>query len=173
MKNVLRAILVVGLLSAGAFAAEEGRFFNYPTIANDTIVFTYESDLWTVNAKGGVAARLTTFPGTETMAKLSPDGKWIAFTGTYEGNADVYVMPASGGVPKRLTFHPGADVVAGWTPDSKAVLFRSNRNSYSRFNRLFTVALDGGLPHEVPLPEGIMGSFSPDGRSIAYVPAWA
>jgi tricorn protease len=94
----------------------------------------------------------------------------IAFSADYDGNVDVYVMPANGGMPKRLTHHPGVDEVLGWSPDGKQVLFRSSRNSYSRFNRLFTVSLDGGLPHELPLPMGEAGSYSSDAKSIAYVP---
>src|SRR5215813_12179458 len=94
----------------------------------------------------------------------------FAFAGDYDGNVDVYVIPAGGGVPKRLTHHPGVDEVIGWTPDGKQVLFRSGRSSYSRFNRLFTVSLDGGLPHELPLPMAEFGSYSPDGKHIAYVP---
>jgi len=94
----------------------------------------------------------------------------IAFTGDYDGNVDVYVMPSEGGVPRRLTYHPGIDEVVGWSPDGKSVLFRSTRNSYSRFNRLFTVSLEGGLPHELPLPMAEFGAFSVDGKHIAYVP---
>jgi len=60
--------------------------------------------------------------------------------------------------------------VVGWAPDGKSILFRSTRNSYSRFNRLFTVSLEGGLPHELPLPMAESGAFSPDGKHIAYVP---
>jgi hypothetical protein len=37
------------------------------------------------------------------MPRFSPDGRWIAFTGEYQGNRDVYVIPASGGPAKRLT----------------------------------------------------------------------
>ncbi|MCK7499468.1 MAG: hypothetical protein MZW92_60525 [Comamonadaceae bacterium] len=73
-------ILAALFLSAALSAAEEGRFFTYPTISGDRIAFTYESDLWTAPAKGGVATRLTTFPGTENFAKFSPDGQWLAFT---------------------------------------------------------------------------------------------
>src|SRR6185312_7226452 len=79
-------------------------------------------------------------------------------------------MPSEGGVPRRLTHHPAVDEVVGWTPDGKSVLFRSTRNSYSRFNRLFTVPLEGGLPHELPLPTAEFGAFSADGKHIAYVP---
>ena len=70
----------------------------------------------------------------------------------------------------RLTYHPSIDDVVGWTPDSKRVLFRSSRNSYSRFNRLFTVSVAGGLPADVPLPMAETGSYSADGSRIAYVP---
>jgi tricorn protease len=80
------------------------------------------------------------------------------------------VIPASGGTPRRLTYHPAADEVVGWTRDGKSVLFASSRSSYSFFSRLFTVSRDGGFPTELPLPIGAEGSYSPDGKEIAYVP---
>src|SRR5207249_1721526 len=79
-------------------------------------------------------------------------------------------MPAEGGFPKRLTHHPGDDIAVGWTPDGKQVLFRSARNSFSYFDRLFTAPVQGGFPAELPLPMAQQGSFSPDGSRIAYVP---
>ena len=42
------------------------------------------------------------------MHNVSPDGRWIAFTGTYDGNADVYVVAAAGGQPRRLTWARGS-----------------------------------------------------------------
>lgn len=142
-----------------------------PTVSKTHVVFSYAGDLWSVARAGGEAIRLTTGVGTESSPLFSPDGKLVAFTGEYDGNIDVYVIPASGGVPKRITYHPGADEVAGWTPDGRQVLFVSPRASYSnRFARLFTIALDGALPSEVPLPMGYEGSYSPDGKKLAYVP---
>jgi tricorn protease len=122
------AALVVLLLAAASLAPalEEGRFFRYPSISGDRIVFTYEADLWSVPAQGGVASRLTTFPGTEAFAKLSPDGKWIAFSAQYDGAQAVYLMPAEGGSPVRLTYNPGTAQVVGWTPDGRKVVYRSN-----------------------------------------------
>jgi len=58
----------------------------------------------------------------------------------------------------------------GWTRDGKQVLFASNRNSTSRYNRLFTVSREGGFPSELPLPIAAEGSYSPDGKELAYVP---
>ena len=74
-----------------------------PTVSKTHIVFSYADDLWIVPRDGGDAQRLTSGPGVETDPIFSPDGKWIAFTGEYEGNVDVYVIPATGGEPRRLT----------------------------------------------------------------------
>jgi tricorn protease len=162
---VLIFIGVPGASAAGPLLLQK------PTLSKTHIAFAYAGDLWLVAREGGEARLLTSGAGSKSDPVFSPDGSLIAYTGDYDGNVDVYVIPAGGGVPKRLTHHPGIDEVVGWTPDGKQVLFRSSRNSYSpRFNRLFTVTLEGGLPHELPLPMGEAGSYSADGKQIAYVP---
>src|SRR5437870_3388352 len=150
-------------------AGDKPLLLQKPTLSAKEIAFTFAGDLWIVGREGGEARRLTSSVGLEFDAHFSPDGKWLAFTGEYDGNLDVYVMPASGGEPRRLTFHPGVDVALGWTPDGKSVLFSSGRTSYSRFNKLFTIPVEGGLPVELPLPMGEQGAISPDGSKIAYV----
>jgi tricorn protease len=141
-----------------------------PTISQSQIAFSYGGDLWIVDRNGGEARRLTSDAGIETSPAFSPDGTLIAFTAEYDGNEDVYVIPAAGGIPKRLTSHPGADQVVGWTRDGKRVLFRSRRLSYSHFNQLFTVSVDGGWPEPLPLPMAEQGAYSPDASHLAYVP---
>jgi tricorn protease len=125
-----------------------------------------------VDRSGGDARRLVTGTGLESGPLFSPDGTMVAYTGDYDDNQDVYVVAAAGGEPRRLTYHPGTDVAVGWTPDGKQVLIRSTRSSYSRFEKLFTVPVEGGFPTELPLPMGVQGSFSADGSKIAYVPSW-
>jgi tricorn protease len=164
------SFLFCALFFVAAAHASGPLLLQHPTLSKTHIAFAYAGDLWLAPRDGGDARLLTSGPGTKSDPLFSPDGNMIAFTGDYDGNVDVYVMPANGGVPQRLTHHPGIDEVVGWTPDSKQVLFRSGRNSYSRFNRLFTVGLEGGLPHELPLPMAEFGSFSGDAKHIAYVP---
>jgi len=169
MKNTLRVILAFCLLSVTLFAAEEGRFFTYPTIHNDKIIFTYESDLWVVGARGGVASRLTTFPGTENFAKLSPDGRSVAFTATYDGAPAVYLMPADGGAPVRLTHNPGGAQVISWTPDGTRIVFRSMfENVVGRDPNLYTVSVKGGAAERLPLDRGVLISYLPDGNKFLY-----
>jgi tricorn protease len=164
----LTACLLVVL--AGSAAAGPPLLAQQPALSATEIVFVFGGDLWSVPRQGGEARRLTTGVGVETDPSFSPDGKWVAFTGQYDGNTDVFVVPAEGGVPRRLTWHPDPDVALGWTRDGKKVLFTSNRTSVSRFRRLFVAALDGGMEEALPLPMGWEGSFSPDGQRIAYVP---
>jgi tricorn protease len=165
---VLAAVLFV--IAGRAAAAEEAALLvQAPTLSRAQIVFVYGGYLWSVPRAGGEARQLTT-GGHETGPMFSPDGKWIAFTGEYDGNVDAFVMPAEGGEPRRLTWHPGADVAVGWTPDSKKVLFRSGREAYADFDRLYTVPVEGGVPEVLPMWRAETGWYSPDGARLAYVP---
>ncbi len=117
----------------------------------------------------GQATRLTASTGYQSEAKFSPDGKWIAFGGNYDGNDDVYVVDARGGEPTRLTWHPGRDRVIDWQPDGKSIRFQSRRQSRTgRDMQLYTVGVDGGLPERIILPTAGLSSYSPDGRQLAF-----
>src|SRR5574340_113352 len=155
-RPALRTLWQVATLALAAAAplAAQTRLLRFPDIHGDKVVFTYAGDLWTAPDTGGTAVRLTAHPGLELFAKFSPDGKWIAFTGQYDGDEQVYVIPATGGVPRQLTFYPTRgplpprwgydDQVYGWTPDGKAVVFRSLREGWDLGEgRLFTVPLAG------------------------------
>ncbi|HXG91748.1 MAG TPA: PDZ domain-containing protein [Blastocatellia bacterium] len=168
--SLMLSLLVV---AAGTTFAQTNKqlLLQKPTVSRTQIVFVYAGDLWMAPREGGEASRLTTGVGTETNPIFSPDGKWIAFTGEYDGNTDVYLVPATGGVPKRLTYHPGPDSVVGWTPDGKQIIFVSSRASESgRTAQLFTIPIDGVFPTLIPLPMAYEGSLSADGSRIAYQP---
>jgi tricorn protease len=160
--------------------AQEGRLLRFPDIYKDRIAFVYGGDLWLASSSGGTARRITSNPGRELFPKFSPDGKWLAFTGQYDGNFNVYVMPSDGGQPKQLTFyqgqaHPLSDrmgilnQVIGWTPDSRNVVFLTRRDASNGWiKRPYTVSLEGGLAQPMPMDEGGLLSFSSDGTKVAY-----
>lgn len=140
----------------------------YPAIYGDQVVFTYAGDLWTATTAGGMARRMTSHPGNEQFAKFSPNGKQIAFTASYDGNADVYVIPAEGGEPVRLTYSPASELVLGWTPDNK-VLYKSNESSFGPFTaRLWMISAAGGPPIPTQILEVGQGSLHADGNRFAY-----
>lgn len=99
--------------------------------------------------------------------RISPDGKYIAFTGQYDGNTEVFVIPSAGGIPRRLTYTATLNrddlgdrmgpnnIVIGWTPDSKHILFRTRQFTFNDFTgQLMTVPAEGGEAVEIPLKNG-------------------
>ncbi|HJZ67238.1 MAG TPA: protease, partial [Blastocatellia bacterium] len=181
--NARRIVLIAALLlTISAAASGQGtRLLRQPAVSRDLVAFEYGGDLWVVSRNGGQARRLTSTPAVESEPRFSPDGSLIAFTATVAGNTDVYVVPTSGGDPKRLTYHPGIDRVRGWTPDGRRVVFASDRDTVPHPHfRLWTVAVEGGMPEPLPMPRAYTGVYSPDARRFAYeevsvamFPAWA
>jgi tricorn protease len=180
VSRALHATAVLTLITSTPAAAQT-RLLRFPDVHGNQVVFTYAGDLWTVAATGGTAVRLTAHPGLELFAKYSPDGKWIAFTGQYDGDEQVYVIPATGGVPRQLTYYPARgplpprwgydNQVYGWTPDGGAIVFRSVRDNWDLGqNRLYSVPLEGGLPTALPMPQSGAGDISPDGKQVVYSP---
>lgn len=161
--------------------AEEARLIRFPHINGKQIVFSYAGDLYTVSDQGGTARKLTSDIGYEMFPRISPDGKYIAFTGQYDGNTEVFVIPSAGGIPRRLTYTATLNrddlgdrmgpnnIVIGWTPDSKHILFRTRQFTFNDFTgQLMTVPAEGGEAVEIPLKNGGFASYSPDGKKLAY-----
>jgi len=71
IRRLILLFLGVLLTCPAVQAGTPGRFPQSPDISGHTIVFTWERDLWTVPAAGGVAQRLTTHPGTEGRRQVS------------------------------------------------------------------------------------------------------
>ena len=143
----------------------------FPDVSAKHIVFAYANDLWVVDREGGVARPLASPPGRERMARFSPDGNTIAFTGDYEGDPNIYTIPTTGGIAKRMTFHPGPELVCDWMPDGKTILYVTN--GFAGLNRqpqLFTISSAAPLAKQMPVPYGTNGSVSPDGTWLAYTP---
>ncbi len=174
MKRFVRISMLTGflfILFILPVKSESTLMLTQPAVSKDHVAFSYANDLWVTDLDGSNPFKLTSAPGREINPCFSPDGKWVAFSGNYDGNIDVYVIPVNGGVPKRLTWHPGADQVRGFSPDGSKVVFNSNRDAATRGrSKLFSVSLEGGYPMALEIPFVNKFTYSPDGKFIAYVP---
>lgn len=176
-------LLFVGICFTGMFiqARESARLMRFPTIYENTVIFSYAGDLYTVDKTGGIARKLTNDPdGYEMFARISPDGEFVAFTGQYDGNTEVYVMPVMGGVPVRVTYTATLsrddvsdrmgpnNIVMAWKDDD-AIVYRSRKKSFNSFKgHLYEVPREGGMSAQLPLPSGGFCSYSPDKKKLAF-----
>lgn len=141
----LWSFAALGQLSA---QSKEAYFLSQPVLTPDAkaVIFSFEGDLWRTEVSNGQAYRLTAMQGYESNPRVSPDGKWIAFTGRQYGNADVYLMPVGGGDIRQLTHHSSGDEVNSWSWDSKSIYFTSGRMGQMAG---YTVDLSGSTPKRV------------------------
>ena len=171
-------LLVLGLGAAvpavgGSAEAnpDDTRLLAQPAVSATHIAFIYAGDLWSARIDGTDVRRLTAHAGAERRPRFSPDGRWVAFSGQYDGNTDVFMVPVEGGIPQRLTWHPGADVVQDWLPNGLGVMFTSGRAVHTgRYTQLFVVPVDGGMAEQLLIPHAAKATFSPDASHIAYLP---
>lgn len=142
-------------------------YVRFPHIFQDHIVFVSEDDLWLVSSEGGRAERLTAGVGEVSHPRFSPDGSALAFVGHEEGPSEVYVMPASGGTARRLTYQSGNCRVVGWSPDGSEIFYASNAGQIAgRFDVIYAVKPEGGLPRQVPVGMANAISYGPYGGVV-------
>src|SRR4051812_3976742 len=174
----LSALVTSLLVSSQVSFAALPRF---PQPFGDSIVFVADGNLWSVPKAGGTALRLTSAPGQDLFPRVSPDGRWIAYTEVSKAGTDIWVIPSGGGAARRLTFHPPTepgtggrhgpdDMVVTWTPDSKSVVFLSKRDQWNTsIWAMYKVPVEGGAATRMPIDSAVgLATYAPDGHTIAY-----
>ena len=143
----------------------------YPDVSAARIVFLFDGELWLVPRDGGLASSLTKESGPKSVAKFSPDGQTVAFTGRHDG---IYTVPIKGGAPTRITHNPGGTDLCNWTPDGRLLFMTDTFFAPADFGEeaylreLYTVPATGGLPEKLPVAHGASGAISPNGTWLAY-----
>jgi len=82
-------------------------------------------DVYAANLSGQDMQRLTSSPGYDAEATISPDGKTIVWTSVKDGDLDLYTMSLDGTNVRRLTDDVGYDGGAFFSPDSKRIVYRA------------------------------------------------
>ena len=164
---VLLCLMLAGVATSTVQAAVARGYFRYPTLHDQTVVFTAEGDLWRVSLAGGQATRLTTHLAQETHPRISRDGRLVAFSAAYEGARDVYVMPLVGGRPKRLTYDGESSRVVGWTRDGQ-VAYATRHYSTLPNTQLVLVDPETLAVTRVPLEQASQADWSADGKTMFF-----
>ena len=140
---------------------------------NEHIVFSRGGDLWRIKIGENTPKRLTNDNKDERAARVSPDGKHIAFYSGRSGFQDIWMIPSNGSsIAVQLTqkamalddfrFYPS------WSPNSKQIAYYSFKGNYWE-DDIWVV--DVNSKKEVQVSKNLMAMstpvWSPDGSTIA------
>jgi eukaryotic-like serine/threonine-protein kinase len=146
-------IVVIAVLLAFNVAGLRDRLFSTPSPPMKVVPFT-------------------SFPGSESFPRFSPDGNQIAFewNGEKEDNWDIYVKVIGTESVLRLTTNPGDDRAPAWSPDGRYIAF--SRHSETE-DAIYLVPALGGPERRLcslTLIPGVVtrSDWSPDGKYLAY-----
>ena len=159
-------------LSFHLTAQEDITLLRFPALSPDgnQIALSYQGDIWTVDANGGTARRLTIHESYESHPQWSPDGQNIVFQGNRYGNNDIFSIKANGSRPMRLTHHSTSDGAPSFDNEGN-VLFTTRRNfiQVEREQEIHQVSNTGGTPFRLLNTTGFNPKIAPNGRFIAFV----
>lgn len=137
------------------------------------VVFDYRGEIVTLPASKGDAFNLTNTPGGhENSPAWSPDGRSIAYFSDASGEYALHIQRHDGsGEPKIFPLNgSGFYANINWSPDSKKLCFVDNGR------RLYMLDIAGNKVQKIDedtyffpgVFRNLFGSWSPDGKYIAY-----
>ena len=120
-------------------------------------------DIFKSNADRSNLTRLTTTPGYDAEATVSPLGDKIVFTSTRDGDPEIYVMDIDGGNQTRLTFHKGYDGGPFFSQDGKKIVFRASSPKTEQELKDYDDLVKNGLVRPSALEIYVMDA---DGKNV-------
>ncbi|NCC73025.1 MAG: peptidase S41 [Sphingobacteriia bacterium] len=158
--------------------AQSPLWMRYPAISPDgqTIVFSYQGDIYKVASSGGKATPITMHSAYDFMPVWSPDGKQIAFASVRYGNFDIFLISVDGGKTVRLTDFSGAEYPTCFTPDGSEVIYSASIQDNPQnvmfpsgaLGELYAVRISGGKPRQLLSIPAEKAQISSDGDKIIF-----
>ncbi len=147
------------------------------SITQDKQWMVYDSDLmgnqdlFKMRLPDGDPIQLTTNPADDFTPSWSFDGSEVAFHSFRDGNREIYLIDSEGRTPVRLTDSPAQDRVAVWSPGGNRIVFFSDASGTQQLYIITRPNRDEpfGSPRQLTTTGGLHSSWSPDGKSIAYI----
>ena len=143
-----------------------------------TIVFDFLGDIYDVPIGGGQATPLTSGMAFDGQPRVSPDGKWIAFTSDRDGAENVWILNRETRETRQITRLRDKVVQSPeWAPDGNYIVATVGDIVFLP-GKLWMFHIDGGagvqLTKSPPNTNPFAGTlttgaaFGPDGRFIWY-----
>ena len=151
-----QASLPVG--TAGLFPEDwsrDGRWLVYNSFGPNAA-----TDLWAFNFADQKSRPILEEPSHQLQARVSPDGRWLAYTSDESGVWEVYVRPFPEGKNKRLV-STGGGSQPQWRGDGKELFY------VAADNRLVAVPIVGISTFEVGVSQPLFTT-----RIPAVLPPW-
>jgi serine/threonine protein kinase len=130
------------------------------------------ADVWLIATTRGSSSRpLLSQPFVERDARVSPDGRWVAYVSEETGRAEVSVRRVGGSAGREVISADGGDQPV-WRPDGSELFFvdPDGRLMAARMQTAADTSPLGGAPAVVPIPRvgfghvGTQYDVSPDGQ---------
>lgn len=137
------------------------------------LVFTaYRSrntqDIDMIEIATGKRWTVVSMPGLNITPALSPDGNYLAFASSQEGNSELYRVDMRTKQLQRLTTHASGDLSPSWSPSGRELAFASDRSGGPQ---IFLMSADGSNVRRLTFDGDYNAApaWSPRGNWIAYV----
>src|SRR3989454_8200982 len=130
----------------------------------------YDYDIYTADADGSGARRLTANPGYDAEGTLSPDGKTIVFTSLRDGDLDIYTMRADGSGLRRLTSALGYDGGPVFSPDGKLIVYRAYHPPTAADSAEYRSLLAQHLVRPLKMDLWVMNADGTGQRQVTHLP---
>ncbi len=125
-------------------------------------------DLWLHDIDGAQPDRpIVATPAIESSPALSPDGRWLAFTGDESGRYEIYLQAYPEG--PRYTVSREGGFFEMWSPDGSALFFVGSHDDVNKMLRVAVTVGPSGLQLGNPEPVFDMRYTAPDGTDYSYV----
>ena len=93
--------------------------------------------------------RLTELAGIEESPSISPDRKYVAFTGNEHGQRQIFVRLLGGGAPTMVTKDAVDHQSPRWSPDGDSLVYFSPARSGQTQGEIWRIPALGGSPRHV------------------------
>ncbi|MGH7167127.1 MAG: Tol-Pal system beta propeller repeat protein TolB [Nitrospiraceae bacterium] len=116
----------------------------------------------------GKRRTLVALAGLNITPALSPDGRYLAFATSQDGNSEIYTLDMRTNVLQRLTFQAAGDLSPFWSPSGRELAFTSDRGGGPQ---IYIMNADGSNVRRLTF-EGDYNAapaWSPRGDWIAFV----